>query len=164
MITQERLKELLSYDQDAGLFTWLVARSRTKKGATAGCMNAVGYLMIGMDNTVYYAHRLAWLYVHGEFPARQIDHINGVRTHNSIANLRSVTHAENGKNKKLPSTNTSGVVGVVWRKNKGKWVANIKVDGKKIHLGSFEKKGNAILARKKAELDHGFHENHGRTN
>jgi len=98
----------------------------------------------------------------GAWPPDQIDHVNGVRTDNRIENLRSVTHAENGRNQAIPRNNTSGVMGVARRTRGKKWHAQIKVGGKQIHLGSFDDKDEAIAARAAADIEHGFHENHGR--
>lgn len=95
-ITQKRLHELLDYSPDTGLFTWKVARAgRIKAGDVAGNLNNTGYIQITVDGTAYYAHRLAWLYIHGKFPENHIDHINGVRDDNRISNLRDVTPQEN---------------------------------------------------------------------
>ena len=94
-----------------------------------------GYVAIRLDDTLYTAHRLAWLYVNGEWPAEQIDHINRDRADNSITNLRSVTNAENAQNQRARA-NKSGFAGV--RKENNKWLAEIKVNYKPIRIGLFE--------------------------
>ena len=138
-LTQERLQELLSYDPETGIFTNLKSRGRVKIGAVAGSKNPNGYIYIAIDSKKYRAHRLAWLYVHGNFPANQIDHINEVKDDNRIVNLRLATNLENHQNQSSPRTNnTSGYLGVIWDKFSGKWRARIKVNGKQKHLGCFD--------------------------
>lgn len=100
MLTQDRLKELLHYDEDTGMFTWIVSTARcVKVGDIAGSKNGKGYLHIMVDKRIYLAHRLAFLYVHGRFP-EFTDHINWIRDDNRISNLREVTQQENNQNKK----------------------------------------------------------------
>ena len=100
---------------------------------------------------------------HGQWPAGQIDHIDGCRKNNRISNLRDVRHQDNGKNTKLPSTNTSGRIGVSWHKAAKKWGVSIKADDRPIHLGLFVSFEEACAARKAAEEKYGFHPNHGRS-
>ncbi|AUR99409.1 hypothetical protein NVP1265O_30 [Vibrio phage 1.265.O._10N.286.52.F6] len=175
MITQELVKELLHYDPETGEFTHK-HRGRHHfsndgrfrhwndrfSGLKAGKKRSNGYWIITIFNKAYRAHRIAWLYVYGSFPSGQIDHINGVRNDNRIKNLRDVNQAENGKNQKRRSTNTSGVTGVWFSKQKGKYVAEILVNGVKHHIGTFESVTAAAKARKEAERKFGFHKNHGR--
>ena len=97
------------------------------------------------------AHRLAWLYVHGEWPAEEIDHLNRVRSDNRISNLRLATQAENKQNTSLRRDSTSGHKGVSWHKRDKKWVAEIKLHGKKHYLGYFNNINDAIAARKSEE-------------
>lgn len=164
MITQKRLKELLSYDPDTGLFTNRNTRGpKAMAGCIAGSVDSHGYWQIHTYGKVYRAHRLAWLYVYGEFPAHEIDHINGARLDNRLNNLRSVTRAENSRNQGIRSANTSGVCGVSWYKDAKKWRADIGHKGNQIHLGSFSDKFEAICARKSAENRLGYHKNHGLT-
>ena len=138
-LTQERLKELLSYDPETGLFSNLTRRGvRAPKGGVAGTKNHKGYIAILIDKKIYLAHRLAWLYVYGEFPEKTIDHINEIKDDNRIINLRSVTNSENQQNISiLKITNTSGFRGVSWNKKIKKWAATISINGKSSHLGSF---------------------------
>lgn len=109
------------------------------------------------------AHRVIWALCNGEWSNQQIDHINGDKIDNRIENLRSVTNQENGRNASRRSDNTSGVVGVGWFKRASCWRAQIRVNGKDIHLGSFQDFNAAVSARKKAEQYYGFHPNHGRS-
>ncbi len=165
MIAQARLKELLSYDPDTGVFTWKVSRGKVKAGDVSACIHTFGsgksYRVIKLAGRQYLSHRLAWLYTRGHFPAREIDHINGDGTDNRLCNLRSVTHSENQKNIRLYSNNASGVCGVSWHKPSRKWLARIKADSKRLHLGLFEDLSDAIAARQEAEIKYGFHQNHG---
>jgi hypothetical protein len=89
------------------------------------------------------AHRLAWFYVHGEFPKCELDHINGVRDDNRISNLRECSRAENMQNAGMFKTNTSGYTGVTWHKQRRKWAAQIWVNNKRMYLGLRESKEDA---------------------
>jgi len=162
MLTQERLKELLYYNPQFGIFVWKNKGSWNKKGVRAERPAGCGYLRIGIDGVRYPAHRLAWLYVRGEFPKDVIDHINRKPSDNRIVNLRSVSQQENTKNGSLSKNNTSGHNGVYWHRPRNKWCAYIKVDYKKKHLGLYADIDDAIMARKEAEKEYGFHENHGK--
>ena len=166
MATAERVRELLSYDPSTGEFWWKVKTSnRVKARSVAGYertnQDGKKYWLIRVDGKLHYAHRLAWLVTHGEFPPEQIDHIDGNGLNNRLENLRAVSHAENGRNLRKKSNNTSGVSGVSWHKSRQKWAAQIQVNRKHIHLGLFANKDEAIAARRAAEAEYGFHENHG---
>jgi hypothetical protein len=164
-LTQERLKSLLSYNPETGEFTWLVSRGSRQAGEIAGCLkrdrSEKVYIRIKIDGKNYLAHRLAWLYTHGEWPENDIDHIDQDSLNNRLSNLRDVTNAENGKNQKIAKNNSSGVMGVCFRNDMQKWHARIEVNGKRIHLGLFDLKDDAIVARKNAEVKYDFHPNHG---
>jgi len=121
-----------------------------------------GYREVSILGKSYRSHRLAWLLHYGEEPKNQIDHINGVRDDNRIENLRDTTQAENCKNVKKPKNNTSGCVGVYWKKRDSVWRAAISVNDIQVSLGAFKDKSDAIAARLKAEIKYGFHANHGR--
>ena len=154
MITQERLKELLDYNPETGLFTWLVSKGTRREDGIAGSLHPEGYWQIGIDGKLYKAHRLAWLYMTGEWPKDQIDHINGIRDNNRFINLREATQAENHQNRALNANNVSGYPGVSWHKRDCKWQGHITLDGKQKHLGYFdtpEVAHSAYLAAK-AEL------------
>jgi len=161
-LTQDQLKELLHYNPDTGIFTNLTSRGGVKVGGVAGCLNNRGYIDLQIQKKTCLTHRLAFLYMTGEWPADQVDHINGVKDDNRWGNLRDVTNQENGRNQKRRNDNTSGVTGVCWYKQTGKWVAQIKIKNKKKFLGYFADFNEAVSARKEAELEHGFHTNHGR--
>lgn len=162
-LNQEKLKSILDYSPDSGLFRWKMnIGSRAKQGAIAGNMNDVtGYCMITIDKKPLLAHRLAFLYMTGSFPLLDVDHISGERSDNSWLNLRDVSKVENHRNRRMHKSNTSGVTGVRWMKLPQKWVAEIRYDYKLRHLGLFSDKFDAICARKKAEVELGFHYNHG---
>jgi len=161
-LNQEMLKELLSYSSETGDFTWKVSRRGTKGiGSVAGSVDKVNaYTSININDTAYRAHRLAWLYVYGTWPA-EIDHISHNRADNRIANLREVDRQENLRNTSMMSNNTSGVNGVTWNKQHSIWRAQIRVSGKQKHLGSFKDKAEAIAARQLANVKYGYHKLHG---
>jgi hypothetical protein len=91
----KRVHELLSYEPRFGYFFWKINRGSSKAGDVAGSVCPDGYRLIKVDGKSYKAHRLAWLMTHGEWPAEQIDHINGVRTDNRIVNLREASKKQN---------------------------------------------------------------------
>lgn len=137
MLTQARLKELLSYDPEVGIFSWIVERGKCHKGSPAGCLDSRGYLVITIDRKRYYAHRMAWLYMNGSMPSMNIDHMDGNKSNNKISNIRDVSVSTNAQNlKQATSRNLStGVLGV--RMLKGKYLSQITIDGKDRHLGTF---------------------------
>lgn len=150
-LTQEKLKELLTYDPETGIFTWDDSRGRCKKGSKAGTLQSDGYIQIRIAGVCYYAHRLAWLYINGNWPLQEIDHRNQIKTDNKFKNLREVTRSENGQNRKTLTSNSSGFKGVCWDKRTNKWIARIKLKGKRRHLGYYEKAEDASEAYKKAQ-------------
>lgn len=173
----EMLRQLLDYDPETGCLTW---RARTASmfasESHAGAWNARfsgspalnsgngdGYLGGRIFGRKYKAHRVAWALYHGEWPCAQIDHKNGVRDDNRIKNLRDVTAEVNNKNKAAQSNNTSGSTGVYWHKQNGKWTARVKDSGRVKNLGYFSDFGDAVSARKAAERELGYSQNHGRT-
>lgn len=150
-LTQARLKELLHYDPDTGQFRWLVKFSRQQPGGAAGTKDAYGYKVIRVDRWLYKAHRLAWLYVYGVWPGAGIDHINRTRDDNRIANLREACQSLNSLNRSTTAKSRSGVLGVIWRADRQKWTAQIRIGYRTVHLGVFKDKDDAVAARKKAE-------------
>jgi hypothetical protein len=136
MISHARLNELLSYDPETGIFVCLTARKAScPAGMRATCTNKKGYGRITLDRRSYQLHRLAWFYVHAEWPPRLIDHRDLNKTNNRIANLRVATNSQNTANQPLGNKNTSGFKGVVWHKSK--WQAQITANGKTRYLGLF---------------------------
>jgi len=147
ILTQARLRELLYYDPDTGIFTRKIDRQCVKKGQIAGSKNKPGYLKIGIEGKVYSAHRLAWLYLYGEIPKGvEIDHVNGNKSDNRIVNLRLATHQQNMENQKTHATNKSGYKGVSWWAPTKKWKAQIGHQGKKYHIGLYQTKEEAKVA------------------
>lgn len=161
LITCNILKNNLIYDKDTGLFHKHLKNGKIIKSGCVQSCRGKKYIRIGLLDTSFSAHRLAWLYVYGEFPDGQIDHIDGDGLNNKICNLRVVTHIENSRNKRLCKNNTSGHYGVYWDGRRNKWRARIKTEMKLISLGSFSNKEDAIYARKNAEKNFNFHKNHG---
>jgi hypothetical protein len=138
-LTAAHLRSILHYDAASGRFTWLRAAPGRRAGSAAGCVNKrLGYRVIRIVQTLFYEHRLAWLYTHGEWPAFEIDHINGDRSDNRLSNLRSVTRRVNQQNQRRPnSRNRLGVLGVVYVERLRKFRAEV-IDGDKRHyLGLF---------------------------
>ena len=147
----------LNYDPVTGIFTWAISRPKCKAGAVAGSAHPDGYLSITIDGKKLQAHRIAWFFHHGNWPADQIDHINGIRTDNRISNLREATDAENQQNRGKNKNNTSGYTGVHWNKTAGKFVSQISVNGKILHLGLFDDPKQARQAYLDAKVKyHGF--------
>lgn len=154
-ITQSELQSLLTYDPATGHFHWreLVGYRSKVSGKLAGTLSSRGYIYININSRPMTAHRLAWLYVFGEWPNLQIDHINGVRSDNRLENLRLATRHENMRNAKRKRTNKSGLKGVSWSAECRKWRACIVRGGKTVHLGVFVDKQDAYAAYCKAALD-----------
>jgi hypothetical protein len=150
MLDQETLLKLVCYDPETGIFTW-ISREETSyqiknwnkifAGKPILGRDSNGYVRISTrvngKNKNYAAHRLAWLYIYGEWPNSDIDHINRIKSDNRISNLRLANDSLNHHNKGLSRNNTSGVKGVRWLKRDKKWRAVINCYGKPVHLGVF---------------------------
>jgi len=165
-LTQGELKNLLSYDPMTGDFTWLVKRGSVNIGDIAGTEtwgvnNLRKYIQISINNRLYKAHRLAYLYMTGKLPKYTVDHDNGNSLDNSWVNLNDVPQAVNVKNQKLANTNTSGYTGIN-QLSSGRWRARINIKGVTTHLGTFSTLTLAITARQTANVLHGYHINHGK--
>jgi len=156
MVTQDRLKDILLYDEDTGVFTWRIQRGQMKVGSVAGSIYDRGYIRIRIDGTRYLAHRLAWLYSTGSFPSDYMDHIDRDPSNNRLCNLRPATAKQNQGNRKINHNNTSGFKGVSWCKKALKWVVFINLSGKNTRLGCYEDKDEAaIIYRNAAIKEHG---------
>lgn len=183
-LTKDILKELLHYDPDSGIFKW---RNRdikwfsnckdpqrqcklwnarfSKKIAGTLYTDDFGltYVRISVNNSgPHLAHRLAYLYVTGSLPIKEIDHIDGDGTNNKFNNLRSVSSIENLKNKTIQSNNRSGFNGVSWNKKLKKWHVYVNANKCRINGGYFINLNDAIEKRRQLNLEYGFHKNHGR--
>lgn len=122
-LSHSLLKEILSYDEETGVFAWAKSRGNqyTRKGMIAGSIDSSGHRQIEINGKAYAAHRLAWFYVNGNWPEKQIDHINRVRDDNRILNLRDVDSSANMQNS--ISTKNGRLRGATFRKQMNKWVA-----------------------------------------
>jgi len=155
MITQDYLHEFFHYDSETGVFSRKKRTSpSTTIGEIVGSDKGNGYVMLCIQSRLYLAHRMAWLYVYGETPCANIDHINGNRADNRICNLRLANQSQNIANSKLSKANTSGCKGVTWRKDTQKWSAGLMLNYKHIALGSFKTKEEAAEAYKKGAMQH----------
>jgi hypothetical protein len=132
ILTQDELKSKLRYNPETGVFR------KVNVNKIVGSLNHHGYMHISINKKVYQLHRLAWLYVYGEIPAEQIDHINGIRNDNRICNLRKANRHENCRNSGLRRDNNSGYKGVGWHKGCNKWQARCVIDGKRKHIGMYD--------------------------
>jgi hypothetical protein len=149
MITQTRLKELLHYNPETGVFTWLESRGSVKKGSIASTRYN-NYLGMGVDGTTHYAHRLAFLYMEGAFPEFEADHINSDKIDNRWSNLRKATRSQNMRNVGVKKRSTSCIKGVRFIKKRNKWSARIRHHGKQHWLGVFDTAEHASEAYKNA--------------
>lgn len=160
----ERLRQLLRYEPETGKLFWLPraadefqsARSCASfharfAGKQAFTANSYGYRAGRVDNILYVAHRVIWAIIYGEWPAEDIDHINGDRADNRLANLRAASRSENLCNRGMSPRNTSGHKGVYFDAQSGRWRAHIKKSGRFHFLGSFDLLDEALAARRSAE-------------
>ena len=160
MITQEFLRERFDYCPDTGVLKYRVLTSNLKPGDVAG-FNKIGYLCVVVCGQRIKVHRLIFMMVTGRLP-KEIDHINHDRSDNRWSNLREVTGSiENGKNRTKNKNNTSGVMGVRFEADRGKWLVRINTGYMYKNLGRYADFADAIAARKAAEIKYGFHPNHG---
>jgi hypothetical protein len=175
------LRQLIDYDPETGALVWRVrdvSFFTDGKRSALDAMNAWnaryagkpalkvkgsnGYFVGTIFGRKYIAHRVAWAIYSGAWPKNEIDHINGDKLDNRIANLRCATRQENNRNRAIGINNTSGAIGVYWNVSKLKWSAKIHKNGKQKHIGHFKSKDDAISARAKANIECGYHANHGR--
>jgi hypothetical protein len=150
MMTLSEIKTILDYDTESGVLIW--KRKTCQKvivGSRAGTKRHDGYIIVRINGIQYYAHRLIWLLVNGEWPINQIDHKDLDPSNNRITNLRLATNSENQRNKSKPSNNKTGVKGVIWDSRKNKFVAQLRNGRKHIHIGYFDEILEAQKAIKK---------------
>ena len=151
MTTSDKIRSMLFYAEDTGVFTWRVDRQGgTKAGDIAGQLNPNGRVYIGAIGRRFLRSHLAWCYVHGRIPTHEIDHIDGNPANDAIANLRHVSHKTNAQNRVRANRRVSGrsstYLGVSWKTDRQKWVANISSDSHTKHLGYFESEQDAHAA------------------
>lgn len=181
-ITPELCRQLLRYEPETGKLFWRERSAETCKGGApsganatakmingrmagnaAGTMDPAGYIRVRVCGVDFQGHRLAWAVHFGSWPNEEIDHINGIKSDNRIANLRAVSRSENMKNRSLYCSNSSGTPGVTWNKARGKWQVEIRSSGQKFYIGLFATLPEAVAARLAAEVNLNFHPNHGRS-
>ena len=163
MLTADRLRQILEYDPGTGIFRWKFdpakkpnINSRDIRRAAAGSLRGSGRRVIKIAGRPYYCSRLAWLYIHGEWPDPEADHENGIKNDDRINNLRVSTRSQNQHNVGITNRNTSGRKGVHWNKRYQKWQAEIVVAGRKQYLGRYDDLDLAAEAyRTAARLHHG---------
>lgn len=164
------LHRFLRYDAESGHLFWREREGNAtfnkiwagKRAFTCKVNGGKAY-QGRIDGVHFMAHRVAWAMHHGAWPEDMIDHINGDPLDNRMVNLRCVSNAENARNMKRSKANTSGITGVAWIAGRRRWRASICRDRKQRILGHFLDKEDAIRARRAAEVDLGFHPNHGKT-
>lgn len=147
MVSLTSLRKLLSYNRGTGLFRWKVRPrlGKVKIGDVAGGAHHQGYIHVTINRRKYLAHRLAWLYVYGEWPQHEIDHLDGNRSNNKIKNLREASDKINSHNRRRHNKNNSiGLLGVY--RHRGKFKSMIGVDWKIKYIGVFDTKEEAHKA------------------
>jgi hypothetical protein len=144
VILAKRLREVLDYNPGTGVFVWRINRPRARVGNIAGSVHPLGYRVIAIDKKDYYAHKLAWFWMTGVWPAGEVDHRDLNKDHNAWLNLRSATRSQNCANKKVPESNLLGIKGV--RLERGKYRARSYAKRKCVSLGSFDTAEEARLA------------------
>lgn len=152
----QTLRNLLRYDPEAGFIFRKSDGARVMKTP-----HIKGYFCGVVLRRKMLSHRVAWAMHHGSWPEGEVDHINGDKHDNRIANLRDVPRCINARNAKMYLHNKSGHNGVSWSKDKNMWTAQITINWKNRNLGSYSDINDAIAARKAAERGHGFTERHG---
>ena len=183
-LSYTEISALLKYEPETGKFYWLprtpdmfpdetkfsggnVTRCKTWNSRYAGKeaftgKHCRGYLQAGIMGYSTLAHRVAWVFITGDWPLDQIDHINGNRADNRADNLRAVSNQENSRNMTLSKRNKTGVCGVCWNQGQSKWMASIRFGGRNVNLGLYDDFSLAVKARKDAEVKYGFHPGHGK--
>jgi len=156
--TAGQVRELLDYDPETGVFVWKERGSKwfttdhhnrtwntRYAGKKAGATDDRGYLIIGIKNKTYWAHRLAWVHFYGYWPEFLIDHADRDKSNNKIANLRPATKSQNAQNSKRDCGRTSSYTGVHWCSKSKKWWARIRANGTRLNLGRYNDEYPAAL-------------------
>jgi hypothetical protein len=155
-LTQKRLKEVLVYNPKTGIFMWKKTGPGRKKTKIAGGIDVHGYRVINIFYTQYKAARIANLYMLGYLPENQMDHKNKIRDDDRWKNLREVSAQCNLRNCCVYKNNKSGVTGISFGKKDNRWLSDMRVNNKTIHLGQYKDKTDAIKARWEAEKKHNY--------
>lgn len=144
-LTQATLKELVHYSPETGVFVWAKSRPACRKGDACGRISVQGYHEIRIKGRLWRANRLAFIYMTGQEPSADldVDHINGDKLDNRWCNLRVATRSQNMANTAIDPRNTSGAAGVTWDKDRNKWRAQLRVNGRKTNLGRFNTRDEA---------------------
>jgi hypothetical protein len=157
-LSYARVRELLDYNPLTGKLRWRVNRLsgngkvQARAGSIAGHRHSDGYIRVRIDGVLYKAHHIIWLLQTGRYPSLEIDHRDGDGFNNRWINFRLATPQQNGRNRRVHKSNTSGAKGVDF--HNGKWRARIIVDYRQIHLGSFSDFDDAVKVRLRAERQH----------
>ena len=153
-LTAKQLRAVLMYEPDTGMFIWRARKKGEKMntwhGRRAGATRDRGYIVIRIDYRLYRAHRLAWLYMRGRWPRTEVDHIDGDPSNNRWGNLRLATSSHQKINARRRKDNTSGYRGIWWEQRRSHWIAEIRAEGQRYHLGSFDTAEEAHAAYIKA--------------
>lgn len=172
--TEERIREKLRYEPETGKLFWKEIDAKNEwdlgyntrfankeAGSIRTSGSRKGYREVYVCGKSMCSHRIAWLLYYGVWPDKEIDHINHIRDDNRICNLRLVDRLEQVRNSSRRKTNTSGVSGVSFQKSTGNWIAYVNHNRKRVHLGSFKTKEEAIEVRYKYQIEFGYSETHG---
>lgn len=141
MISQNRVKEVLHYNPETGIFTWRDYKGR--RGQVAGCADKRGYIHINFDCKHYLAHRLAFVYMIGRYPKELTDHRDQNKSNNTWSNLREANHSQNRANQGIRADSKSGYRGVYFCNTKNLWVAEVRHNGKHSYCGQSDCKHEA---------------------
>ena len=151
-MTPQEVRTVFAYTPENGRLLWNIATCKTQTGDVAGGL-ANGYMQVKYKQRKYMVHRIIWCYVHGDWPKQMIDHIDGDRSNNRIENLRDVSNAKNQYNRhSLNKNNSTGHMGIMYRKRGDAYIVQITVLGAKKYIGYYKHLPDAIVARQNAEL------------
>ena len=161
-LMQARLKELLDYDPDTGIFTWKKGRPKAKAGTVAGYVRADGCVIVKALGVKYFAHNLAFIYMKGDCN-HEVYHINKNRSDNRWANLSESDRSRSMRRAVARIDNSSGVTGVTFDNERKKWIAQIQINGKHLHLGRHDEFHDAVIARYNEEVKYNWHKDNNDT-